>query len=36
VRPDLDWAARYDALYPLWRETYERLKPLFPALAATV
>lgn len=35
VLPDPAAAARYDALYPLWRETYERLRPLFPALAAT-
>ncbi|PWS37963.1 carbohydrate kinase [Falsiroseomonas bella] len=36
VQPDPAWVARYDALYPLWRETYERLKPLYPKLAATV
>jgi xylulokinase len=36
VLPDAAAAARYDALYPLWRETYERLRPLFPKLAATV
>jgi xylulokinase len=36
VRPDPAWVARYEALYPLWRETYDRLKPLFPRLAATV
>ncbi|WP_137176748.1 FGGY-family carbohydrate kinase [Roseomonas sp. AR75] len=34
VQPNPDWVARYDALYPLWRETYARLKPLFPKLAA--
>jgi xylulokinase len=36
VQPDPEWIARYDALYPLWRETYERLKPLYPRLAATL
>ncbi len=36
VQPEPDWVARYDALYPLWRETYDRLKPLYPRLAATV
>jgi xylulokinase len=36
VEPDSDWVARYDAIYPLWRETYDRLKPLYPRLAATV
>ncbi len=32
IEPDPAWVARYDAVYPLWRETYERLKPLFPRL----
>ncbi|WP_270934290.1 FGGY-family carbohydrate kinase [Falsiroseomonas oryzae] len=35
VQPDPGWAARYDALYPLWRDVYERLRSLYPALAAT-
>lgn len=34
VEPDATAAARYNAIYPLWRESYERLKPLFPRLAA--
>jgi xylulokinase len=36
VQPDTAWVARYDALYPLWRDVYERLRTLYPALAATV
>lgn len=36
VQPEPGWAARYDALYPIWRDVYERLKPLYPRLAATV
>jgi sugar (pentulose or hexulose) kinase len=36
VQPDPAWVARYDALYPLWREIYDRLRPLYPRLAATV
>lgn len=36
VVPDPEWVARYDALYPLWRDVYERLRTLYPALAATV
>lgn len=36
VQPEPDWVARYDALYPIWRDLYDRLKPLYPALAATV
>lgn len=34
IDPDPAAMARYDAIYPLWRESYERLKPLFPRLAA--
>ncbi|MBX9593487.1 MAG: carbohydrate kinase, partial [Roseomonas sp.] len=34
VEPDPAAVARYDAIHPLWRESYERLKPLFPKLAA--
>ena len=34
VEPDPAAHARYDALYPLYRETYERLKDLYPRLHA--
>jgi xylulokinase len=34
VEPDPAAVARYDAIHLLWRESYERLKPLFPKLAA--
>ena len=34
VMPDLANAAVYDRLYGVYRETYDRLRPLFPALGA--
>ena len=34
VEPNPAAHARYDALYPLYRETYERLKDLYPRLHA--
>jgi xylulokinase len=34
VEPDSAAHARYDALYPLYRETYARLKDLYPRLVA--
>jgi xylulokinase len=34
IRPDPARAARYAAHYTLWRECHERLRPLYPRLAA--
>ncbi|MDH3660779.1 MAG: FGGY-family carbohydrate kinase [Alphaproteobacteria bacterium] len=33
VEPDTRHRARYDALYQAYRETYERLRPVYPKLA---
>jgi xylulokinase len=34
VEPNPEVKARYDEAYAIYRETYERLKPLYPRLAA--
>jgi sugar (pentulose or hexulose) kinase len=34
IAPDPDWAARYDALAPLYADLYDATQPLFDRLDA--